>query len=1615
MRQGELERLNAKLAAVGEIGAARLGKAEWAAFSEALDRIYANVAADEVVDTDAEHLYGAALALWKFGAKRQPGTPRLRIYNPRMSEHGWESPHSVLEIINDDMPFLVDSLTAFLTERGIGIHALLHPILTVERDPKGVRKGLLERGAKGGMGESMIQVQVDQIGDDATLATLEAGLRQVLADVRAAVEDWKPILGRLAEVTKDLRKQAPKKAAEITAEVAEFLEWLAQNHFTFLGYREYRIGADHKPGTDVAEASGLGLMRDPAYTILRDAEGNFADWSPEMDAFVTGGSPLLILKANRRSTVHRNAHLDLIGVKRYDAKGQVIGEHAFIGHFTSAAYNRSPRAIPLLRQKVERIIERAGFAPNSHDGKALTNVLETYPRDELFQASDEQLHTSALGVLHLATRPRTRLFVRPDRFGRFMSCLVYVPRERYNTELRIKMGEILADEFNGRVANWTPSFGDGAMARVHFVIAVLPGGTPDYEVAEIEQRIVGAVRSWGDVLRDALIDRKGEHRGNRLHALYHRGFEPSYQDAFNAVTAIADIDKMEEVTEAADLGLKIYRRLEDPDSVARFKLFRLGQAVPLSDCLPVLENMGFRVLEEFPFEIARGDEDIWLHDFYMQSADGSDLDLSDLREKLEETFAAVWSGEADDDPLNRLVLLAGLTARETMLLRAYSRFLRQARIPYSVEYMEDALAGNPGIARSLVALFHALFDPAGGAKAKAREAAALKIFADIETALEAVASLDVDRILRRFRNAIQATLRTNYYQPGADGGPKAYVSFKFNCAELDELPLPRPWREIFVYSTWIEGVHLRGGPVARGGLRWSDRKEDYRTEVLGLVKAQQVKNAVIVPVGSKGGFLPKSLPPGGTRDEVVAEAIRCYKTFLSGLLDITDNLDGLNVVPPKSVIRRDGDDPYLVVAADKGTATFSDIANGIAADYGYWLDDAFASGGSNGYDHKGMGITAKGAWEAVMRHFRELGHDTQTQPFTVIGCGDMSGDVFGNGMLLSEQIKLVAAFDHRDIFIDPDPDPAKTHAERVRMFALPRSSWQDYNTKLISKGGGIFPRSAKSIKLTAQIKELTGLKADQVTPFELINALLKTPADLLWFGGIGTYIKASSESHTDAGDRANDAIRVDAPELRARVIGEGANLGVTQLARIELSARGVKLNTDAVDNSAGVDCSDHEVNIKIALGAVVGAGDMTEKQRNTLLARMTDEVGELVLKTNYNQTLAISLVEARAPALLEDHARFMRALEAEDLLDRAVELLPTDEGLAERRKEGRGLTRPELSVLVAYAKITVFSELTRSDVPDDPFMDRFLIDYMPDPIRAKYKGVLQTHRLRREIIATVAANALVNEAGPTLHNRLREETGASVAEIVRAFIIAREVYGLPGIAAEINALDNKVAAATQTEMHLALSDMIAAQSLRLLQGGPAGQPGGQTIGEAIALYGPGVEQIAASADGAITDFSKKRLAQRSTELAKVGAPKALAQKVAGLELLGGAFDVIEVAAGLNREVADVAANYFAAGGRFGLDWLRSVSRQVKPADHWERIALGRLMADLRSQQSAIGAAALGLKGAKPGAASIAKWAEINADAADRADRLIAELRASGNLSVAKLAVASSQLRAVSGK
>ncbi|MEO0427563.1 MAG: NAD-glutamate dehydrogenase [Pseudomonadota bacterium] len=1602
------ETFEQKLEELRRLAGERLERAEAMSFTMGLDVIMAHAAREEIDELDIEELYGASLALWKFCRDRKPGQAKVRVYNPRMAEHGWSSRHTIVEIVNDDMPFLVDSTTVLMTEQGLGIHALMHPMMSVRRDDGGRRLGLAEPGSEGALSESVIHLQVDQIGEPQRLADLKDALEAMYGDVAVAVRDWRAMLARLAETTATLRDTAPETVSDNAEEGAAFLDWLADNHFTFLGCRSFTWGPDG--GFQPVADSGLGLLSDPDYTVMRDTDGNFVHWTPELHDFATDDHPILVVKANRRATVHRGTHFDVVAVKQYAADGSVTGEQVFVGLFTSAAYNRSPHEIPMLREKLDRVIQRAGFRPASHDGKALDNVLETYPRDELFQSTDEQLYENAVGVLTLSTRPRTRLFMRPDRFGRFVSCVAYVPRERYTTELRVKIGSILCAAVNGRVASWEPSFDMEAMARVHFVIA-LQSGMPAFVVSEVEREVVEAVRSWSDRLMDALVEKEGEHKGHALHARFGAGFPASYREEVGIAQAVADIERLETLTDEAPLGLHFYRRLEDDDDRVRFKIFHKGGAVPLSDCLPVLEKMGFRVLNEHPYLIEGEGGETWIHDFLMVSATGCPIDLAKPRSrvKLEEGFDAVWNGTAENDPLNRLILLAGLSHRDVSVLRAYSRFLRQARIPYSIEYMEDALAEYPEIARLLMRVFLARFDPRIERSREERDAEAGAHVAEIEAALEAVPSLDVDRILRRFLNAIRSTLRTNVYQPGPDGALKAYLSFKLDSGALDDLPLPRPWREIFVFSPWVEGVHLRGGPVARGGLRWSDRKEDFRTEVLGLVKAQQVKNSVIVPVGSKGGFLPKKLPAGGSREEVQAEAIRCYKTFLSGLLDITDNLVQGDIVPPQSVVRYDADDPYLVVAADKGTATFSDIANGLAQEYGFWLDDAFASGGSNGYDHKGMGITAKGGWEAVKRHFRELGHDTQSEPFTVMGCGDMSGDVFGNGMLLSDQIRLQAAFDHRDIFIDPDPDHVTTFPERKRLFEMGRSSWQDYDRSLISPGGGVFSRAAKSVQLTPEIQALLEIEAERVTPAELIKAIMGARVDLFWFGGIGTYIKAAEETHSDVGDKANEALRVDAAAVRARVVGEGANLGVTQMGRIALARRGVKINTDAVDNSAGVDCSDHEVNIKIALGQVVQAGDMTEKQRNGLLAEMTDRVAELVLGTNYTQTLCISMAEARAPQLLDAHWRFMRGLESRGLLNRAVELLPDDEAMGERAAAGEGLTRPEIAVLVSYAKLTLFDDIVAGPVPDDPHLEHFLIDYFPEALAGPYGGAVRGHRLRREIIATVLANIVVNEGGASLVARLAEDTGASTGEIVEAFFAAREILGVASLQAEIDALDNEVPAAVQIQMHTALSHAMTSQLSCILS-----RPSELDTGALVGMYAPGMAEVSEALPELLTDFSKERLDERVAALVEAGVPEELAVRVSGLEFQGGVLDIVDVAGRTVRDVHAVAETYFAAGARFGLDWLRTEARGLAAGDHWEGVAVGRLISDLRAQQSQIAAAALARDEALLGADAVGAWADAKAEDAGRADKLMAELKGGAVLSVAKLAVAASAFRSVVG-
>jgi glutamate dehydrogenase len=1604
-----------------EEASSRLERARAAVIERFIRQFYANVPPDDLVGHSPDDLFGAAVSLWTFGARRQRGSAKVRVYNPRLDEHGWHSPHTVVEIVNDDMPFLVDSVTAALNRRELTVYLVIHPIVRTERDESGQLLGLAgDADAAAGPGrvvasESFMQVWISEQTSADRLAEIRQGLEDVLADVRAAVEDWSAMRGRVAETLETLATTPPPLPEQEIEEATAFLRWLDADHFTFLGYREYDFLGEGEGATlAIREGSGLGILRDDRISIF-DGLRNFDKLPPEVRHFVRQSRLLMVTKSNRRATVHRPVHMDIIGVKKFDESGRIAGERLFVGLLTSTAYSRSPRDIPLLRRKVANVVERAGFAPSSHDGKALLHILETYPRDELFQISEDELLEIALGILHLQERQRIALFTRRDPFERFVSCLVYLPRDRYNTDLRLRIQDILARAYNGRMVDFFTHMGDDAQVRLHLIVKTTPGAIPDVDPADIERQLVEAGRSWADHLRDALIEAKGEERGLMALRRYGEAFPVSYQEEFSAHQAVFDIDRLEEAQATGAMTMNLYRPVEAPANELRLKLYNAGELIPLSDMLPMLENMGLKIVTELPYAVHPGGQErpFWIHDFIMTAPGGAEIDVGAVKDKFHEAYARVWSGEMEDDGFNRLVLCAGFDWRDVTVIRAYSRFLRQAGIPFSLAYMEETMANNAEIAKLLVQLFKILHDPADRKDVEQRAAA---VTAEIEKGLDAVSSLDEDRILRRFLNLIRSTLRTNFFQKTADGQPKPYLALKLDSQAIDELPLPRPMVEIFVYSPRVEAVHLRGGKVARGGIRWSDRREDFRTEVLGLMKAQLVKNAVIVPVGSKGGFVVKRPPtvagsPGG-REALMAEVVTCYQTMMRGLLDLTDNLVGGQVVPPADLVRHDDDDPYLVVAADKGTAGFSDIANGIAEEYGFWLGDAFASGGSAGYDHKKMGITARGAWESVKRHFRELGTDIQTQDFTVVGVGDMSGDVFGNGMLLSRHIRLVGAFNHLHIFVDPDPDPEASWQERKRLFDLPRSAWTDYDAKLISPGGGVFDRKAKAIPLTPEMRRCFGIETDRasLTPAELIRAMLRAPVDLLWMGGIGTYVKASTESHAEVGDRANDPLRVDGAELRCKVVGEGANLGFTQRGRIEYALRGGRINTDAIDNSGGVDCSDHEVNIKIALNEVMSAGDMTRKQRDRLLEAMTEEVASLVLRNNYLQGQAISVIKAQDWLLLDQQGRFMRALERAGKLNRALEFLPNDEDLAERLSARQGLTRPELAVLLAYAKIALYEELLPSDLPDDPQLVDDLMQYFPKPLRENFAEAITGHRLRREIIATAVTNSLVNRVGPTFVHAMKEKTGMPASDIARAYAITRGVFGLRRLWSEIQALDTRAPASAQIAMLVEINRVAERGTLWFLRTGM--QP--LDIAANIEACGAGIAELAGCLGEVATETERETIAQRMAEYAGDGVPEDLARRVASLHLLAPGLDIVRIAQEAKTSVPDVARTYFVVGDRFGFDWLRDAAASVGASDnHWQRMAVAAIVEDLYGHQKDLTLRVIESgNGAPAGNGAIDAWVDQRGAAVHRMEALFADIRQAGVIDLPMLAVANRQLRSL---
>ncbi len=1589
----------------------RLGKAKGAMAERYIRQYFDNVPPHDIVERDPADLAAIAVNHLTFCKNRRTSQAIVRVFNPNQKTEGWETERTVVEIATDDMPFLVDSVTAELNRQGLAVHLVIHPIMAVNRTTKGDLRDVVdaESGDPDIARESFMHIEVTQ-ENPSRHKEIKQGLDKVLKDVRASVEDWRTMRHRMWSLIEELEiGRMSGYSSESISEARDFLRWIHDNHFTFLGYREYAFKKKGRStSATIDKKTGLGILRDPSTTVF-EISSTKGTTPPEVAAFMRHPDMLMVTKTNRRATVHRRVHMDAIALKRHDAKGNVIGQRIFVGLFTSTAYNRTPREIPLLRQKLDRVIQRAGFRPASHDGKALMNILETFPRDELFQVSDTELYEMTMGILHLQERQRVALFVRRDDFERHMSCLVFIPRDRFNSDLRSEVGDILSAAFNGRLVAFRTQFGDGPLARVHFIIKTTPGSIPDYDLKTIEGQLVEASRAWSDKLEDSLCQHFSERDVSDLMARYGQAFGPGYQAQYEADTAVSDIAMIDYVLETGVIGMNLYAVAGSGDELVRFKLYHPETPIPLSDALPMFEHMGFRVIEEAPHRVEPKNDSgraVMIHDFGLASQDGMPVNVDDIRDNFHDAFLQVWYGAVESDGFNALVSRGGLAWRDVVVLRAYCKYLRQARIPFSQAYMEQTLSNNPGLARLVVDLFQAMFNP-GQQKNSSREIA--KIKRGFESGLEKVASADEDRILRRFMNVVDSTLRTNFFQTDKDGNHKPYVSFKLNSRNIEELPLPRPLREIFVYSPRIEGVHLRFGMVARGGLRWSDRQEDFRTEVLGLVKAQQVKNAVIVPVGSKGGFVVKHPPAEGGRDAFMAEGIACYQTFISGLLDLTDNIVGSGIKPPKKVVRRDSDDPYLVVAADKGTATFSDIANGVSDEYGHWLGDAFASGGSQGYDHKGMGITAKGAWESVKRHFREIGTDIQNEEFTVIGVGDMSGDVFGNGMLLSKHIKLIGAFNHLHIFIDPDPDPAKSWAERNRLFNMGRSSWTDYDKKVMSKGAMIYERSAKSLTLTPEIRKLFNLQKDKITPNELLTMMLKAQVDLLWFGGIGTYIKAESESHADAGDRANDSIRVNGEEVAARVIGEGANLGTTQLGRIEYALRGGRLNTDFIDNSAGVDCSDHEVNIKILIDASVAAGKLSVKERNKLLALMTDEVSDLVLMDNYQQSQAISVIQAKGYHATENQMRLMRDLERRDLLNRDVEFLPDDETISERVAQRVGLTRPEISVVLSYAKLSLYDEILASDVPDDPATMDDLIRYFPTPLQQKFRPGIESHRLRREIIATRITNSLVNRVGDTFVYEYKEKTGMPVSDIVRAFVISREVYDIRSIWGAIESLDNKVAANVQSSMLLSVNNLLERATLWFLRNGESGL----AIGEHVEAFTDGISQLADKIDTVIPPHYLDDLRLRARPLMDAGVPQALAIRVVGLVNLAASCDIVRLATRQKMHVVQVAKAYFAIGAHFRLGRLRAAAEVLGGESYWQQLAVDALIEEIFAHQ--LNMTAQVLQKSKPkmtAQQAVEAWVSSNAVAVGRAENVLNELGAAEMNDLSMIAVASRQLRSL---
>lgn len=1571
-----------------------------------IEQFYRNADADEFVERDPQSLFESARASWDLLQSSNGIDPAIRIYNPDKQSDKWESNFTIIDLVLTDMPFLVDSISMEMQRQGLAIHFLVHPLFVTDR----LKSGRLDKifaynhtnGLNNAKRESVIHIEIDRIVDKAQQASVCMELTLVLAEIKRAVTDWPLMREKILEVKAEAANAPANIDERERTEILTFLQWIHDDHLTILGYREYVLReVDNTLELHALAPTGLGILRSEDEDALSHS---FAALPPEVRALATSQNLLITNKSNTRATIHRPGYLDYIGVKKYDASGKVIGEHRFFGLYTTSAFNTPPKDIPYLRLKIERLLQRTNLPAKSHRIKLLMDIVDFYPRDELFQISDDDLFRIVTGILHMKESQRVRLFLREDPYRRFVTCLIYIPRERFSTDVRVRILNELKTVFNGNEElQFNVQIGDSLLARIFAVIRIsdYPSELPDMK--ELEQGLTLLTWQWKDHLRSALFRTFDESMSLHLFEQYAEAFPAGYQEWNHASIGVDDIKSLESLNDNKSLTIRLFQREIDLSNAGHFriKIYNLAAPIVLSDALPLLENMGLRVINARPYHVhKKNQQQAWLLEFHVSTVCTNGIHLDNLSDLVSDTFVAAWFGLIENDPFNALAIRASLSSRQINILRMYSRYIKQIGLPYSQHYIAETMQEQPSIANLLVALFEAKFnlDLHNPEHARAIER-------DIQRALNEVGSLDQDRILRTLMDLITCTLRTNYYQLN-----RPCTSIKLSSRDIQELPEPRPRYEIFIYSPDTEGVHLRGGKVARGGLRWSDRKEDYRTEVLGLVKAQMVKNAVIVPKGSKGGFIVKQLLIGLDHAKIMEKVIASYKIFIQGLLDITDNLVSNEVKQPDSVICYDEDDPYLVVAADKGTAAFSDIANGISQDYNFWLNDAFASGGSNGYDHKKMGITARGAWESVKRHFRELGKDIQNEPFSVVGIGDMSGDVFGNGMLLSKQIKLIAAFDHRHIFIDPDPDPAISYKERRRMFDLSGSSWGDYDQSLLSEGGGIYSRNLKSIELSDAAVKALGLSKNRYNPMTLINALLKAPAELLWNGGIGTYIKASSESHADVGDRHNDSIRISASELRVKVVGEGGNLGFTQLARIEYAKLGGRCNTDSIDNSAGVDCSDHEVNIKILLNAAIESGAIDKQARNKLLRDMTNDVAQLVLRHNYAQTQSISLMCDQQQNLFNEHLQFIRALERQGLLKPAMEFLPNEEEQAQRIVNGLGMTRPELCILLAYAKIDVFQQLTRSQLVDEEYFVDGTSRYFPERLRHPFAEQIRHHRLQREIIATKITNNMLNRMGATFVFRLRELTSVPAYRIVRAFSIIRDSFRLPELWQQVDKLDNQIPTSLQLQLHHKINWLAEQGSLWIIHTDRQTEP----LHIIIQDFRHRIDTLSSHFTDFMSNSHREQWLSIQETLQAEGVPENLAKSLAALEVYYIFLDILLLANDTGKSLNDCAKIYFSLLDILDIHWLHVEMRQFKAEDNWHAVARSSLEEELYVLERKIARLIIRSNEEAPidAAAVTVAWQNKNREQLIQCQNKFCELQSADHSSLAIFMVAIEQLRSL---